>query len=141
MATRADILRVARSWLGVPFAHQGRTRRGVDCVGLVVMVARELGISDYDFTRYERRPDGSFLTHFRANATERARVADARPGDLMVLADSLYPCHVAIRAEQRGEPTLIHALAAPPYRRVCETLYAPDAPRVRFAFVLPGVED
>ena len=77
----------------------------------------------------------------QANARELPRSDAARPGDLMVLADSLYPCHVAIRAEQRGEPTLIHALAAPPYRRVCETLYAPERPRVRFAFALPGVED
>lgn len=33
-----QIVEDARSWLGVPFQHQGRTRYGVDCVGLPVCI-------------------------------------------------------------------------------------------------------
>jgi cell wall-associated NlpC family hydrolase len=35
------IVSAARSWLGVPWRHQGRTRQGVDCAGLVVLVGRK----------------------------------------------------------------------------------------------------
>ena len=61
------IVAAARSWLGVPWRHQGRTRQGVDCAGLVVLVGRELGLADYDTTAYGRRPEGQgFVEHFRA---------------------------------------------------------------------------
>ena len=50
MVTRTDIVAAARGWLGVPWRHQGRSRAGVDCVGLVVVVCRSLGLSDHDST-------------------------------------------------------------------------------------------
>jgi cell wall-associated NlpC family hydrolase len=34
----------ARGWIGVPSMHQGRSRAGVDCIGLVVMAARDCGL-------------------------------------------------------------------------------------------------
>ncbi len=37
----AKFVAAARSWIGVPWAHQGRSRAGVDCIGLVVMAARD----------------------------------------------------------------------------------------------------
>jgi hypothetical protein len=61
------IIAAARSWLGVPWGHQGRTRQGVDCAGLVVLVGRGLGLADYDTTAYGRRLEGQgFVQHFRA---------------------------------------------------------------------------
>jgi hypothetical protein len=36
--------------------HQGRTRRGIDCAGLLVVVAHELGLTTYDTTAYGRYP-------------------------------------------------------------------------------------
>ena len=59
--TRGEVLAEARSWLGVPYLHQGRSRLGVDCVGLLIMVARGIGISDYDVSGYPRVPSSDFL--------------------------------------------------------------------------------
>lgn len=42
--TGADVVRVARTFLGVPYTHQGRGRGGIDCIGLPLMVAIELGL-------------------------------------------------------------------------------------------------
>ena len=42
-ADPSAIVAAARTWLGVPWRHQGRTRQGVDCAGLVVLVGRGLG--------------------------------------------------------------------------------------------------
>lgn len=56
------VVRAARAWLGRPWAHQGRDPVvGVDCAGLVICVARELGLVDasFDVQGYGRVPDGS----------------------------------------------------------------------------------
>ena len=52
-------------------ARPGATRaappRGVDCAGLVVLVARQLGLADHDVTGYGRHSTGlAFVDHFRA---------------------------------------------------------------------------
>lgn len=52
MVTRADVLRVSRSYVGMAFRSQGRGRPGegrcarIDCGGLVVCVGDDLGLSD-----------------------------------------------------------------------------------------------
>lgn len=43
MITAHDLVTEARSWLGVPFLHQGRSRNGVDCIGFVAAVCAYLG--------------------------------------------------------------------------------------------------
>ena len=32
--TRSEIIEFARSWVGVPWRHQGRTRNGIDCAAV-----------------------------------------------------------------------------------------------------------
>jgi cell wall-associated NlpC family hydrolase len=66
---RSAIVTAARSWLGTPYRHQHRERGvGVDCAGLVIGVARQLGIvpADFDVNGYSRQPDGSLLAHCAA---------------------------------------------------------------------------
>jgi hypothetical protein len=61
MKTAADVVSSARAWKRVRFHHQGRSVSGIDCAGVLIVVARELGIvpSDFDVTSYARSPDGS----------------------------------------------------------------------------------
>ena len=61
-----ETVRMARDYLGTPYHHQARLKgHGIDCVGLVVCVARELGVLpfDVDVTGYSRIPDGKALMH------------------------------------------------------------------------------
>ena len=54
---RRDAVDRARGWLGTPFHHQGRQNAvGVDCIGLIMGVARELQVSDYEFHGYSIQP-------------------------------------------------------------------------------------
>ncbi len=131
--TSESIVAEARGWLGVPWRHQGRTRCGIDCVGLVVCVARGLDLSDYDSTGYGRRPQGQgFVQHFRDNM-DAVPIPDARPGDVLVFADQAYPCHCGFLTERFGQPHLLHAHAT--RRMVIEEPYAGEWPaRVKFAF-------
>lgn len=43
MITANAVVAEARTWLGVPFLHQGRSRHGVDCIGWVASVCAQLG--------------------------------------------------------------------------------------------------
>ena len=135
------IVAEARGWLGVPWRHQGRSRAGIDCVGLVVQVARALRLSDYDHTVYGRRAQGqSFVEHFRSNMDGIA-IPEAVPGDVLVFADQVYPCHCGFLTERHHQPHLLHAHAL--RRQVIEEPYAGEWPaKIKFAFRFrPPVSD
>jgi cell wall-associated NlpC family hydrolase len=46
----------ARTFIGVPFKHRGRDRRGLDCAGLVWCAYAEAGVVMPDLSRYGREP-------------------------------------------------------------------------------------
>lgn len=53
-----DLIPIARTWLEVPFRHQGRSRLAVDCAGLVEVVAQQAGLTTVDYRaprNYHRR--------------------------------------------------------------------------------------
>lgn len=105
MATREQVLAEARSWLGTPFHHQGRLKGvGVDCIGLVVGVARALGMAATDRPGYARTPDGETLTAALDAQMRRIKAADA--GDVLLLRIRRLPQHVGFLGEGG---TLIHA--------------------------------
>ena len=111
MTTRDEVVREARSWVGVPWQHQGRTRLGIDCAGLIIVVAKALEIADYDTTAYQRRTHGTdFLQHFRDNMTAK-QIVRAVPGDVLLFRDQAYPCHSSIVGDRNGAMTIIHAHA------------------------------
>ncbi len=55
--TRCNAIESARTWVGTPFRHQGRGKSGIDCVGLVINVGKDIGAvpSEYDNKNYPRR--------------------------------------------------------------------------------------
>jgi cell wall-associated NlpC family hydrolase len=109
--TRTDIVETARKYLGVRWRHQGRNELGIDCVGLIVRTAHDLGLSDYDSTNYKRRSTGlEFINHFRNNMREKS-FAERKPGDVILFRDDVYPCHCGIVGQQGSELTVIHAYA------------------------------
>ena len=139
MISRNDVVAAARGYLGVPFRHQGRTREtGLDCIGLVVRVAHDLGISDADFLQYGRAPDGMQLTARLAAHMKRVRKRDLQPGDVVLLADGAWPCHVAILGDSYSPFSMIHSHVRA--RGVVETPYdAAWRERARAWFAFPGV--
>lgn len=113
MTTRAQVVAQARSWLETKYRHQHRDRKaGVDCVGLVIGVARELGLfeEDFDVNGYERYPDGQMLK--RECDKHMDRVATSVPGDVVLLRFAAEPQHLAFVGDARGGGrTLVHALS------------------------------
>lgn len=43
MIQASDVSFQARSWIGTPFLHQGRSRFGADCLGFIAAMLAELG--------------------------------------------------------------------------------------------------
>ncbi|MFC5607743.1 C40 family peptidase [Variovorax soli] len=114
----ADIVRVARGFIGVRYRHQGRSRNGVDCIGLPVCVRAELGLSPLDAAGYGKSSTGSeMLDYCKANMAEVSR-ADLQLGDVLVQMDGTAR-HMAIVADcAYGGFSIIHAWL--PNRRVVE---------------------
>ena len=137
MNARDRIVSEARSWVGVRFRHQGRTRSwGVDCVGLISVVAWNLGLFKYDYRGYPRDASAMDVEHHLRKAGMRAKpIADALPGDVLLLTDRIMPRHMAIYT---GGQNAIHAHASA--RQVVERAYG-SADGVVGCFAYPGVDD
>lgn len=143
--TRLDVVQEARNWLGTPYHHQARLKGvGVDCVGLVIGICREIGLmaSDFDVPVYARQPDG--LTLLREANMHLAYLPDGQasmqPGDVVVVRFAGHPQHVGLIADYvHGGLSIIHA--ASNAGRVIETrlMFGPRTMQFVAAFALPGV--
>ncbi len=135
MTTVAELVAEARSWVGVPWHHQGRSRAGVDCVGLIECVlAATAGLPPgYRTPRnYSRLSiDDSLIEHLD-RWCDRVECA---PGAVLVFRFRAGRArHVALLA---GE-TIIHALTTA--RQVVEQRYGePWVRQTIGAWSLPGV--
>lgn len=138
MVSGKDIVEEARKWIGTPWRHVGRSEHGLDCVGLGVVVARGLGITQYDARDYSKTPNGTLIKHFERVATE-VPIAEAQEGDFYVIKDGPYPFHVAFLSYIDGRPHIIHANAR--RRKVVEEPYTHEWPRLTtHCFRLKGIK-
>ena len=106
--TADDIINAARQCLGTPFRHQGRLLGfGLDCAGVAVHVARQIGVGHLDVSGYSRTPSNGQLEQSldAQPCLERVALADRVAGDLFLMRFASDPQHLAICA---GE-TIIHA--------------------------------
>ncbi len=100
MTTGADIVAEARSCIGTPFRHQGRTKGlALDCLGLLGHVATVFRLHGHDewdtevFRSYGRtpRPDVMVKTLDRL----MVRVTTPALGDVLLYAFNVFPQHLA----------------------------------------------
>lgn len=123
----------ARTWLGVPFLHQGRNRRGVDCVGLPIVIGQALGLvpANFEVANYGRLSSPELMQRLMQHCT---RIASPVPGSLVAIAWTKTAAHVAICT---GE-NLIHSYQN--VGRVVEHGYRGRWVRLTHsAWALPGV--
>lgn len=131
--TPEDVITEARSWIGVPFRHQGRSRRGVDCVGLPIMIGESLGLLPprFEITDYGRLPSLELAARVQSHCQP---IPAAVPGSLIVIAWTKIAAHVAICT---GE-TMIHSYES--VGRVVEHGYRGRWVRMTHSvWALPGV--
>lgn len=133
MVLASDVVAAARGYLGVPFRHQGRSRAGVDCAGLVIRLAADLQLPIQDYRAYGRLPrSDTLLRVMREQCIEWRGIR--QPGLIALMRFEREPQHLAVIAEG----TIIHALSTS--RRVVEhRLDQLWAARIVGLFALPGV--
>lgn len=116
----------ARRYIGVPFRHLGRNpARALDCVGLGVVAAREMGWEVEDLGNYSKDPANGVLEAMLERncgapvAREPVQLSDMQPGDVVAIhfdgqrvskgLPSKWPVrHVGIVGIHEGRLTLIH---------------------------------
>ena len=151
MITRNQVIETARSYVGTPFHHQARLRGvGVDCVGLVICVAVDLGLSDTvgvpfqlnDYPDYSAQPMGSFVQdEAKARLIEKS-MSTLQAGDVVTMKGPYTPCHAGIVTERNGVLYLIHALNVGKNPKVIEHILDHVwKSHVTGVFAYPGVED
>jgi cell wall-associated NlpC family hydrolase len=139
MITPFDVVAQARKYLGVRWQHQGRNRHALDCAGLIVRVAHDLRLSDFDFIDYDRRPFADTMrTVMSANCISLEGHAPA-PGMVALMRFEREPQHLGFVTDYPfGGLALIHAYAIS--RKVVEHRLDPKwQRRIVALFELPGV--
>lgn len=141
---RSDVMEAARSYIGVPYRHQGRARTGIDCIGLIWCVAVDLGYETDIPVAYSRSPSPQLLiSECEKNLVKQDRgMADLKVGDVLVMWGMTRneAQHFAVVGEVDGRLTLIHAFSK--HQKVVEQSIDEFWSR-RFVaiYCFPGLED
>jgi cell wall-associated NlpC family hydrolase len=120
---RRDIIAEARKWIGVPYRHQGRGKFGIDCVGLLIEVAKGLGRPVNAPSAYSSMPQGYQLLNPCNEQLWKPARQKVIPGDLGVYWgwNEAEPQHFAFIGEHSGRLTVIHSFSK--YNEVVEQAY------------------
>lgn len=103
------VVEAARTYVGVPWRHQGRSRLGLDCAGLLVLAFRDCGRELVDLAGYTRHPWRDGL--LRALGSNFTPVSEPpQPGDILLFRITREPQHLAIRTDKG----MIHSHAGSP---------------------------
>jgi cell wall-associated NlpC family hydrolase len=93
---RLRLVSAARDWLGVPYQHEGRSRTGVDCYGLLIVVAQETGFPCPVESGYGLRPSPRHIRNRLDVYAVRIRFDEISTGDVLWLKYGAQPMHFAI---------------------------------------------
>lgn len=109
----SPLVDAARSYLGVPFRHRGRTSAGLDCAGLLVVAYRDLGIELPDIRIYGREPHKNGLVRAVEDGFGQPLGRAPEPGDVLLMRFEREPHHLGIVGDYiHGGLSLIHAYGA-----------------------------
>jgi cell wall-associated NlpC family hydrolase len=117
-ANANEIVYIAKGLVGVPYRHQGRNQSGLDCAGLIIVIAHMLELTDKDTTNYSRRPNVHEFTAFMIEAgCTQLPMAQLAHGDILRLNTSGWPVHLGVyEIDDRGQEWYTHAYL--PHKKV-----------------------
>lgn len=141
MVTGQDIASKAREAMGTRWHHMGRLAgHGLDCIGLILWTARQLGLSDFEPPPYGKTSHWhEFIITFRQNLKE-VRIDALQVGDVLTFRQLVYPCHCGIVTEVTPHSIrFIHSYAL--RKKVVEEEYTPIWKKATVAaFRFPNLE-
>lgn len=138
---RAEILAEARRYVEAktPWRKWGRSSRGLDCGGLIAVVADKFGIPYGQYTGSIISPDEEQLRKVLREAFVIVH-PPVKPGMIVLLRNFGSPMHLGIIGELHGHPSLIHVGANRRFTSE-ETFVNGWHKSLHMIFDFPGVED
>lgn len=128
-----QLIEEARAWMNVPFRHQGRSRKGADCIGFLGGVANRFGAALTLPTDYTLNPDPVRFKNDLQKHFQEIPVSRAIWGDLLLIRYRGKSTHLAMRTKEG----IIHSSNL--YKKVVEHSWEDDWKRGTIAaFRLPG---
>lgn len=101
---RDDIVHEARKYVGTKFIHQGRLLgAGVDCIGVIVGVAKSLNLQCHDVKSYSKMPHVNELLPELEKSLCPVDIDKIKPGDILVFwinRRTKIPQHLAIMTDK-----------------------------------------
>ena len=106
---RQQIVATANGYIGTPWRRYGRSKFGVDCVGLLICIAKDLKLCEYDIQSYskEYRYEDLISNLVKAGCAFVPRYK-IDIGDILVMAHSSIGVHAAIYCGMESNK-VIHA--------------------------------
>jgi cell wall-associated NlpC family hydrolase len=99
-------LKQARSYINTPFKHQGRSRNGLDCIGIIVVPLNDVGFFSYDNKNYRKYGLGGEIIEVLSKfCYEVPKPLEYKPGDILMFSKNSSQ-HLAIYTDKN---TIIHA--------------------------------
>lgn len=140
--TREEIVIEARKWMFVRHTPRGRTRAGLDCLGLGIVVAHHFNVPHEDMPDYSEQPHPRRLILTVMHRWLKPMPID---GDLTgcfgVFAQITLPCHIGIFSWKDHRRHVIHVKKD---CGVAEEAYDHDARRKQMRVIdvlaFPGME-
>lgn len=137
--TREQVRRAALACVGIPWRHQGRTRRGVDCVGLIYLMADEMGVMPEGVTvpAYRRDPNGEVRGYFDKYLTPLS-LTQVNVGSILLHSFRGTPFHASVMLDP-ATGTIVHGYAR--HRRVVVDTFkgTKDGMRLHAVYDFPGI--
>lgn len=109
---RKEIIAELRTYRGTPWVHQGRTRQGIDCIGLALVAARKVGMvqegqtdRDLNIPNYGRFPYRKTFQTFMNERLIRIKREELKIADLVLITLAVAPMHVGVLGNYRHDGT------------------------------------
>lgn len=114
IASRKALIAQARTYMDAPFKHRGRSRKGVDCAGLIICSLRDLGYQPFDLRVYGREPARDGLRQVvEKNLGAPVDMRTMMPGDVALCRFNKQPHHVALVGDHpAGGLSFIHSFGS-----------------------------
>jgi hypothetical protein len=132
-----------------PHRHEGRVKGiGIDCVGLPLCVAEQLGLRDRDgrpilgsdYRGYPAQPTDEFVHHECQRRLVEKPLEAMKHGDILTIRWPTLACHSAIVTTVSGHLALLHAYSSPSVGKVVEHILDMKwKRRIAGVFEIPGV--
>ena len=136
MLSVIEYIVLVKSLVGCPYAHAGRSRDGIDCIGVAVVPLNEMGIYPDDAINYTREAFDKTLALEVGKRFDLVEASKRLPGDVLLFwcnRRTRLPQHAAVLVDNEE---IVHAYL--PLGRVVRGPIGAWANRITHAFRIPS---